>query len=125
MPEYSDPDKSYTISYPDGWLPLTHEGSPHVSLASLTTGGYLKVEACQFEKAVPEAMRFAWDVVSGDTIAAGARLEIESVSAMGWCPDCQSEFDATEFFNECPRCHTVSGEFRRGRELEIASVEIE
>src|ERR1019366_8415806 len=57
MPEYSDPEKSYTISYPDGWLPLTHEGSPHVSLASLTTGGYLKVEACQFEKAVPEAMR--------------------------------------------------------------------
>ena len=75
--------------------------------------------------AVPEAMRFAWDVVSGDTIAAGARLEIESVSAIGWCPDCQSEFDATEFFNECPRCHTVSGELRRGRELEIASMEIE
>src|SRR5271169_1469745 len=57
MPEYSDPEKSYTISYPDGWLPLTHEGSPHVSLASLTTGGYLKVEACQFEKAVPDTMR--------------------------------------------------------------------
>jgi hypothetical protein len=57
MPEYSDPEKNYTISYPDGWLPLTHEGSPHVSLASLTTGGYLKVEACQFEKPTPESMR--------------------------------------------------------------------
>jgi len=57
MPEYSDPEKSYTISYPDGWLPLTHEGSPHVSLASLTTGGYLKIEACQFEKPAPESMQ--------------------------------------------------------------------
>src|SRR6266404_5026010 len=57
MPEYSDPEKSYTISYPDGWLPLTHEGSPHVSLASLTTGGYLKMEACQFEKQAPESLR--------------------------------------------------------------------
>ncbi len=57
MPEYSDPEKSYTISYPEGWLPLTHEGSPHVSLASLTTGGYLKVEACQFEKPAPESMQ--------------------------------------------------------------------
>ena len=57
MPEYSDPEKNYTISYPEGWLPLTHEGSPHVSLASLTTGGYLKVEACQFEKPAPETMR--------------------------------------------------------------------
>ncbi len=57
MPEYSDAEKNYTISYPDGWLPLTHEGSPHVSLASLTTGGYLKVEACQFEKPAPDTMR--------------------------------------------------------------------
>jgi hypothetical protein len=57
MPEYSDPEKSYTIRYPDGWLPLTHEGSPHVSLASLTTGGYLKVESCQFDKPAPDAMR--------------------------------------------------------------------
>ena len=57
MPEYSDPEKNYTAIYPDGWLPLTHEGSPHVSLASLTTGGYLKVEACQFEKQAPEALR--------------------------------------------------------------------
>jgi hypothetical protein len=57
MPEYGDAEKNYTISYPDGWLPLTHEGSPHVSLASLTTGGYLKVEACQFDKPAPETMR--------------------------------------------------------------------
>jgi hypothetical protein len=57
MPEYSDPEKNYTIAYPDGWLPLTHEGSPHVSLASLTTGGYLKIEAYQFAEPTDEAMR--------------------------------------------------------------------
>jgi len=57
MPEYIDPEKCYSISYPEGWLPLTHEGSPHVSLASLTTGGYLKVEACAFEKPAPESMQ--------------------------------------------------------------------
>ncbi|HUJ71635.1 MAG TPA: hypothetical protein VLZ30_05285 [Verrucomicrobiae bacterium] len=57
MREYSDPEQTYTISYPEGWLPLTHEGSPHVSLASLTTGGYLKIEACQFEKPTSDAIR--------------------------------------------------------------------
>ena len=57
MPEYSDPEKIYTIDYPEGWLPLTHEGSPHVSLASLTTGGYLKIEAYQFEQPGPDDMR--------------------------------------------------------------------
>src|SRR5437867_10755214 len=57
MPEYSDPGKLYTVDYPEGWLPLTHEGSPHVSLASLTTGGYLKIEAYQFEQPKPDELR--------------------------------------------------------------------
>lgn len=56
MPEYSDPEGLYTLDYPDGWLPLTHEGSPHVSLASLTTGGYLKIEAYEFEQPNPAEM---------------------------------------------------------------------
>jgi hydrogenase nickel incorporation protein HypA/HybF len=73
---------------------------------------------------VPDAMRFAWDVVSRDTIAAGARLEIESVPAAGWCATCRAEFAFADFFNECPLCHHVSGEMRRGRELDIASVEM-
>ena len=50
MPEYSDPESLYTLDYPEGWLPLTHEGSQHVSLASLTTGGYLKIEAYEFDQ---------------------------------------------------------------------------
>src|SRR5258706_12793220 len=57
MPEYSDPERLYTLDYPEGWLPLTHEGSPHVSLASLTTGGYLKIEAYEFERPAAEEMR--------------------------------------------------------------------
>jgi hypothetical protein len=57
MPEYSDPERLYTLDYPEGWLPLTHEGSPHVSLASLTTGGYLKIEAYQFEQPQAEEIR--------------------------------------------------------------------
>lgn len=57
MPEYTDPERLYTLTSPEGWLPLTHEGSPHVSLASLTTGGYLKIEAYQFEQPKPEELR--------------------------------------------------------------------
>ena len=73
---------------------------------------------------VPDAMRFAFDVVCRDTMAAGASLEIESVPAACWCATCRAEFECADFFNECPRCHNVSGELRRGRELEIASVEM-
>ncbi len=73
---------------------------------------------------VPAAMRFAFDVVCHDTMAAGATLEIEVVPAACWCATCLAEFACENFFNECPRCHDFSGELRRGREMEIADVEI-
>ena len=73
---------------------------------------------------VPESMQFAFDVVCHDTMAEGASLEIEAVQAACWCDACQAEFECTDFFNECPRCHNVSGELRRGRELDIAEVEM-
>jgi hydrogenase nickel incorporation protein HypA/HybF len=74
---------------------------------------------------VPDAMRFAFDVVCRETIAAGARLEIETIPAACWCADCEAEFECADFLNECPRCHKVSGDLRRGRELEIAAVELD
>ena len=73
---------------------------------------------------VPESMQFAFDVVCHDTMAQGATLEIETVRAACWCATCQAEFECENFFNECPRCHDVSGELRRGREMEIADVEL-
>jgi hydrogenase nickel incorporation protein HypA/HybF len=74
---------------------------------------------------VPDALRFAFDVVSRNSPAEGATLEIEAVPAVCWCATCQAEFACQDFLNECPRCHDLSGDLRRGRELDIASVEME
>jgi hydrogenase nickel incorporation protein HypA/HybF len=74
--------------------------------------------------ASPDALRFAWPVACRDTIADGAWLEIETVQAACWCARCQGEFVCDDFFNECPRCHELSGDLRRGRELELAAVEM-
>ena len=73
---------------------------------------------------VPDAMRFAFDIVCRNTIAADATLEIEAIPATCWCAVCQREFPQAELLGECPTCHNLSGELRRGRELEIAAVEI-
>jgi hydrogenase nickel incorporation protein HypA/HybF len=84
----------------------------------------LRLRVGTLSGAVPEALRFAFDVVCRDTIAEGASLEMETVPAAGWCPVCRAEFECADFTNECPRCHNPNGVLRRGRELEIASVEI-
>jgi hydrogenase nickel incorporation protein HypA/HybF len=91
-------------------------GATHVTRLRLRIGTLSGV--------VPEAVRFAFDVVCDGTMAEGASLSIEAVPAACWCATCRTEFECADFFNECPRCHNVSGELRRGRELEIAAVEM-
>ena len=93
-----------------------------VSGAQRVTGVRLRVGT--LSGAVPEAMRFVWDVVCRDSIAEGAWLEIETVPAACWCATCETEFTCEDLLGECPRCHNVSGELRRGRELDIAAVEM-
>lgn len=85
----------------------------------------LRLRVGSLSGVVPDALQFAFDVVRKNTLAAEAALEIEAVPAACWCAMCQAEFACADFFNECPRCHQPGGELRRGRELEIAAVEVE
>jgi hydrogenase nickel incorporation protein HypA/HybF len=74
----------------------------------------------------PEAMRFAFDVVSKGTVADGAEFEIEAVPVSVYCLSCEREFpgDARDFIFTCPDCGDLSGEVRRGRELELSRIEL-
>jgi hypothetical protein len=112
MPEYSDPEHRYTISYPEGWLPLTHEGSPHISLASLTTGGYLKIEAYEFADPTDEALRpentvrallncdrRAWPEIGEPPVRAGARNGCQMAQTTYTRVEPEGEEHAADFGN--------------------------
>jgi len=73
----------------------------------------------------PDALQFAFEVLAPGTLAEKAELAIEPVPARFWCADCRREFVSGDLFAECPGCHRSSGELRAGRELEVASLEIE
>lgn len=73
----------------------------------------------------PDALRFAFDVVARDTLAAEATLDIETVAARSFCSTCQADFDVeTGFIFTCPRCRQLCGEVRQGRELELSHLEM-
>lgn len=74
---------------------------------------------------VSEALQFAFDVLTPGTLAEGARLAIEDVPARFWCATCSREFQCEDMFAECPDCHRPSGDLRAGREMELASLELE
>jgi len=74
---------------------------------------------------VADSLRFAFDALAEGTLAEGAQLVIENVPARFWCPKCRNEFEPADFRPRCPACGQTSNELRAGRELELASLEID
>lgn len=74
--------------------------------------------------AVPETLEFVFDIVAKGTMAEGATLEIERVPVLCYCPACAQEFAPADFVCECPRCGRPSADIRRGRELQVTSLEV-
>nr|NLI51086.1 hydrogenase maturation nickel metallochaperone HypA [Propionibacterium sp.] len=75
--------------------------------------------------AVPEALLGSWPLASAGTVVEGAALVIESVPAAVWCGACSAEREVDAFFAlVCPVCGTPTGRLLRGREFEVAWVDL-
>ena len=84
---------------------------------------YLKVGA--LSGVVRDALAFAFDVATTHTMLEGATLEIEDVPVAVFCPQCDAEKELPDAYRfRCPSCGTPTPEILRGRELEIAALEI-
>lgn len=73
---------------------------------------------------VPEALEFAFEILAKGTAAEGAQLEIERVPILCYCRGCDREFAPPDLLCECPGCGLPSPEVRRGREMELNSLEV-
>jgi len=74
---------------------------------------------------VSESLEHAFVVLRDGTTAAGARLNVEFVPGAFWCPPCAAEFESDDLVGGCPTCHEPSFDLRRGRELEVVSLEVD
>lgn len=75
--------------------------------------------------ALPEALAGAWPIATSGTAAEGARLDLEVVVAAVWCPACAAEREIDEFYVlTCPVCGTPTGALARGREFDVAYVDL-
>lgn len=72
---------------------------------------------------VEEALAFAWEALAADTPAAASRLDVEHVAIACYCARCEREFETEAFSYRCPSCHELSADLRRGRELQLVSIE--
>ncbi|MEY2984170.1 MAG: hydrogenase expression/formation protein HypA [Cyanobacteriota bacterium] len=73
---------------------------------------------------VPEALAFAFDVVSQGTIAEGAVLTLIDIPVTCRCDQCHANFRPSDWVYICPHCHQISQTIIDGKQLELASLEM-
>ncbi len=71
----------------------------------------------------PDLMKFAFDSIAKDTIAAGASLNIERVDIKMRCRSCGLEFTVEDNTYLCVSCGSAGLETISGKDLLIESIE--
>lgn len=71
-----------------------------------------------------EALRFAFEVMRQDTLAATAALHITRVAARGSCTHCGKTTLMTQRFSPCPRCGSAPLVLGAGDQLRLRRIEI-
>ena len=85
----------------------------------------VRVRIGRLNSVAPVALRSAFEVAKRCTQLHEARLEIEFVEPRVWCERCARERDLPERTRLCcPVCGGRCPELLRGRELELASIEL-
>jgi hydrogenase nickel incorporation protein HypA/HybF len=85
----------------------------------------IRMRAGRMTGIVPEALEHAFAVLRDGTMAVDARLVVEFVPGAFWCVTCAAEFEADDLIGECPTCREPSFDMRRGRELDVVSLEVD
>ena len=101
--------------------------------------GVVTVRVGALRQVVPSSLEFYFEIVSRDTLCAGASLELEPVEALLRCDGCGCEWDPAPRPVEgheadplsvlptfrCTGCGAGGAEVLRGDELMVESIEVE
>lgn len=73
---------------------------------------------------VPEALEFAFDVVTRGTMAEAAKLEVEYLPLRADCLNCKHPFEPPGFDLSCPNCGSLQTQVQGGREMQLTTLEV-
>ena len=111
----------HEMSLAEGVLQLIEDAARKQQFEKVTT---VWLEIGQLSGVEVEAMSFCFDVVTRDSIADGARLEIIALPGTGWCMKCAMTVPMAEVFGECPQCGGHQMQVTGGTEMRVKELEV-
>lgn len=74
---------------------------------------------------VPECIRLQFDILSRNTLAAGASLVFHQPETKLYCRKCDHYFQSDSLDLVCPQCHNLEIDILSGSELSVLSMDVE
>ena len=71
-----------------------------------------------------DALRFCFDVVTRDSVAEGARLEIVETPGRAWCMPCGTSVPLQRLGDACPHCGSYQLQVTQGEEMRVRDIEV-
>lgn len=72
-----------------------------------------------------EALSFCMDVVFKNSVADGARVELERVPGTGWCLQCGESVAIEALYDACPKCGGYQVQPTGGTEMRVKDLLVE
>jgi hydrogenase nickel incorporation protein HypA/HybF len=85
----------------------------------------LRIVMGEMSMVVPEALEFAFEVVSRGTVAEDAQLDFVQKPLRCRCLDCGKESAIEAYLFRCPQCESPKIEIVSGKEFFLESIECE
>ena len=74
---------------------------------------------------IDESVQFYWDLITEDTICAGATLHFQRIPAKFLCLECGKEYQLVNGeLSPCPDCQSSKMEILEGKEFHLDSINI-
>lgn len=84
----------------------------------------IELEIGQLSGVVLEALETAMNHVIKNTIYQNAEIKINLIDAVGRCISCGNEFQAEDYYSQCPKCGNFGIELIKGDEMRVKSIEL-
>ena len=112
----------HEMSLAEGVLQLIEDAARAQGFARVTR---VFLEIGRLSSVEPEALAFCFDAVTGGSVAAGARLEIDELPGCGWCLACARSVAIAALHDACPHCGGYQLRVTGGTEMRVRELEVE
>ena len=111
----------HEMSLCEGILQIIQE---HANQQKFTKVKTVWLEVGELASVEIESLRFCFDVISKNSLADNATLNIINLPGKAWCLQCAQTVTISNRFSPCPECGSYQLQITGGEELKVKELEV-